>query len=55
MAKDGSIALASNVFATDMGKLDAKFSERMSALFGSTPEKLESAKQVNEWCATHTK
>ena len=55
LASDESIALAANIFAKDIGAVNESFSKQMMEVFGFTPEKLRSAKQVNDWCAKHTK
>ena len=53
MHKDNSTSVSSNIFCKNLNISD-EFKKQVLSLFGVTPERLESAAQVNNWCAEHT-
>ncbi|CAL6002977.1 Serpin_1 [Hexamita inflata] len=54
LKQDSSVALASNIFDTQLEKIANDFKALMMKTFEIVPEKLVSATQVNDWCAKHT-
>ena len=55
LSKDSTLAVVSNLFSKYIKDMNPQFAAELTNKFGFVPQKLESADQVNKWCAQQTK